>query len=167
VHGTRAGNLVAGSIIGGDYALKRGQSFMIGLDFITNVGSHQILVQSVEPQSTSSNLRPTAGRIWIVPRHAHLTLPNSWPGWPPKHPPTKPAKSDPKSWLQPHPNVLTLPTSRTIPPGRQAQLVYGISLDAAPSAGTSITALRIHFKQDGHSYVWTLPEPVHLSQPHQ
>src|SRR4029077_18705572 len=98
VRGTRAGNLDAGSITGASFPLRRGQSYMIGLDFIKNVGHDPILVESIHPQSNSPNLRSTPGRIWLVPRHAHLTLPNGWPGWPPKNPPTKPTRSDPKSW---------------------------------------------------------------------
>jgi hypothetical protein len=162
VRGTRAGNLDAGSVIGGDYPLQRGQSFMIGLGFIRNVGHQPILVESIHPQSSSPDLRATRGRIWLVPRNAHLSLPNAWPSWPPKNPPTKPDKSEPKSWVQPHPPILSLPTRRTIPPGRQAQLVYGIFLHSGPTARTRITALRITFRQGGDTYVWTLPEPVHL-----
>lgn len=162
VRGTRAGNLDAGSIIGAGYRLRRGQSYMVGLDFIRNVGHQPILVESIHPQSTSPDLRTTVGHIWIVPRNAHLLLPMGWPGWPPKNPPTRPSKSDPKSWVQPHPDLLSLPTSRVIPPGREAQLVYGIFLHAKPTAKTRITALLITFKQGGDTYVWTLPEPVHL-----
>jgi hypothetical protein len=162
VRGTRAGNLDAGSVIGADYPLQRGQSFMIGLDFIKNVGHQPIVVESIHPQSSSPDLRATPGRIWLVPRDAHLTLPNGWPGWPPKNPPTKPSRSDPKSWVQPHPAILSLPTHRTIPPGREAQLVYGIFLHTKPNPETRITALWITFKQGGDTYAWTLPEPVHL-----
>jgi hypothetical protein len=137
---------------------------MIGLDFDKNVGHDPILIQSIKPQSSSPSLRVTAGRIWIVPRNAHLMLPNGWPGWPPRDLPTKPGKGLPQSWTQPHPNVLSLPTSRTIPPGRQAQLIYGTFLHTEPGPKTSITGLLITFKQAGYKYVWTLPEPVHFVQ---
>lgn len=162
MHGTRAGNLDAGSVIGGAYPLMRGQRFMIGLDYVKNVGREPIRIESVRPQSSSPNLKATAGRVWILPRRWHLSLPSAWPGWPPNHPPTKPGKGVPQSWIQPHPDYLSIPTSRTIPPGRQAQLVYGIFLRSRPSAATRITALRITFKQGGTTYVWILPEPVHL-----
>jgi hypothetical protein len=162
LHGTRAGNLDAGSIVEGDYPLKRGQSLTIGLGFVRNVGHEPILVESIDPQSMSPSLRATRGHIWLVPPNAHLSLPNAWPGWPPKNPPTKPGRSEPKSWVQPHPDYLSLPTRRAIPPGREAQLVYGIFLHSNPTAKTRVTALRITFKQGGHIYLWTLPESVHL-----
>jgi hypothetical protein len=147
--------------MGAGVPLKRGQSYMIGLDFVKNVGHQPVLVEAIRPQSNSPGLRATPGRIWIVPHHAHLMLPMAWPGWPPKNPPTKPSKSDPTSWVQPHPDLLSLPTSREIPPGREAQLVYGIFLHSKPIAKTRITALRITFKQGSDTYVWTLPEQVH------
>lgn len=166
VHGVRAGNLDAGSIVSARYPLRRGESLTVGFVYLRNVGRSPILVESIQPQSTAASLRATPGRIWIIPRDAHLSLPISTPGWPPKHLPTKPPPSAPKSWVQPHPDVLSLPTSRMLFPGRQAQLLYGILLHANPSTSTRISALRIKFEEAGRSYVWTLPDSVALHKPH-
>ena len=47
LHGTRAGNLDAGSIVGARFPLRRGESYMIALDYIKNVGTTPILVESI------------------------------------------------------------------------------------------------------------------------
>jgi hypothetical protein len=45
-------------------------------------------------------------------------------------------------------------------------VVYGIFLHVEASSRIRSTALRIRFEQNGHAYVWTLPEPVHPLRPH-
>jgi len=162
VYGIRAGDLDAGSRISVNAPLRRGDSYMMGEISLKNVGNEPVLVESVEPQSTSSVLRATPAHIWIEPVNGHLNLPIGWPGWPPRSPPTEPPKWAP-NWVQPHPNVLALPTSQTIYPGREAQLVYGLFLSAAPTQKLRITALRITFKQAGRTFLWTLPAPVSVS----
>jgi hypothetical protein len=157
--GTRAGDLDAGSVVGAEIPLRPDASEMIGLASVENVGHGPVLVESVEPQSTSPKLRATRGRIWLYPRNSHLSLPDSWDGWPPRHPPTRPPKSEP-GWVQPHPDILALPTSREIPAGRDAQLVFGIFLHGDPSPRLRITGLRITFKDGDRTFVWTYPEPV-------
>jgi hypothetical protein len=169
VDGVRAGGLDAGNVVGAGIPIVSGESYMIGLVHVRNVGATPALVDSVRPESSSPNLRVTRGRIFIEPRDggaiaksgpvkgAHIApFPDAWPGWPPWHLPTKP--------VQPRPAILSLPTRRVIPPGRTAQLFYGVFLHAKPTARTRIVALRIRFTQGGGTYIWTLPEPVHIQR---
>ncbi len=158
--GTSAGHLDAGSVVGASFGLDKGESYTVGLVVLENRGTTPAVVESIRPLSTSPSLRATPGHLWLVPRNNHLSLPNGWPGWPPRNPPTKRAKWMPKSWVQPHPNLPRLPERLAIPPGREAQIVYGIFLHANPSPKIGITSLRITFRQGGTTYVWTLPEPV-------
>jgi len=164
VTGTQAGDLDAGSIITVAFALGRGQSFTLGENTLENVGEHPILVESVQPVSTSPALRTTQARLFLLPRLGHhagvMGLPGDAPGWPARYVPKKM-----KGWLEPHPPILSLPTRRFIPPGRSVQVMYGIHLHSQPSARTRITGLRIVFKQGGTTYVWTLPSRVHLRRP--
>lgn len=174
VWGTRAGDLDARFSNGAGVPLRRGGSYMLALEEVNNVGNAPIPIESVEPQSTSPNLRATKGRIWIMPRTlpplchgtSILGLPSGWPGWPPKNLPGKPPGFCPKSYVAPPSSFLSLPTSQTIYPGRRVALIYGISLHADPSPKFRITSLRITFKQGDRTIVWTLPEPVNVFKPH-
>ncbi len=160
--GTHAGDLTTGDI-GVGVSMKRGQSFTIGDDSIHNVGKQPVLVESIEPQSSSPSLRATVVRLWLAPLHGHLGLAGTAPGWPPTHPPTKPPKWAP-NWVQPHPNYASLPTSLVIPPGRNAQIEFGIFLRSDPSPQTRITGLRVTFVEGGRKFIWLLPETVDLQK---
>jgi hypothetical protein len=161
--GMRAGNLDGGSETGVQVPLRRGGSEMIGLEVVKNVGKSPILIESIEPQSTSPELHATRGRILRVRRRAHFEQPPLWwHGWPPKGVPFSGSKTHPNDWRVPHPDYLSLPTKGDVPPGAEAQLVYGIFLHADPSPKIRITAVRITFVQSGRTYVWTLPEEVRV-----
>ena len=97
--------------------------------------------------------------MWLIPTHSHLILPLSGHGWPPNHPPTSPPGTKP-GWVQPNPDLLALPASREIPPGREVQVVYGMFLHAEPSPKLGINALLITFKQRDRTFRWTLPDSV-------
>jgi hypothetical protein len=160
VSGTRAGNL-DGSGGGVGVPMRRGGSEMIGDSEVKNVGNSPILIESIEPLSTSPELHVTKGRIWALPAkrpNRVVALPMSWRGWPPKgH--MDPPNPEP-SWRTPTPDYLKLPTTGTISPGGEAQLVYGIFLHADPSPKLRITGVQITFKQDGRTIVWTKPDTV-------
>ena len=147
----------------GDLPLRRGGSEMIGATTVKNVGKSPILIESIEPQANSSALQVTKARIWYLGKDQKIgsrtvfLLPFASHGWPPRH--------VPDDGQTPHPNYLRLPTARTIPPGCEAQLVYGFLLRADPSPKLQITALRITFKQDGRTIVWTLPETIRVYPP--
>jgi hypothetical protein len=161
VSGMRAGNLDGGNESGAQVRLRRGGSEMIGLGFVKNVGKSPVLIESIQPLSTSPELHVTRGRIWRIKPTAHMSLPMWWRGWPPKDVPISPPKTKP-AWRDPHPDYLSLPTRGTIPPGAEAQLVYGIVLHADPSPKIRITALRITFVQSGRTVIWTVPEEVRV-----
>ena len=158
VTGTRAGGLDAGSVIGAGVPIRRGGSYMIALSGPKNVGHSPILIESVTPQTTSPLLRATIGHIYVLPKPLpHLiALPGAWPGWPPRR--------LPKSSMSAR-SVVSLPTSRTIYPGREAEFVYGIFLRGGRSSKLRITSLRITFKERDRTYVWTPPQPVSLVRP--
>ena len=161
VYGMRAGNLDGGYESGEQISLRRGGSEMIGLGFVKNVGKSPILIESIEPQSNSPKLGVTRGRIWRLPPTSHESLPMAWKGWPPRDVPKSPPGTKP-GWVQPRPDYLSLPKKGEIPPGSEAQLVYGIFLHADPSPKIRITALRIDVRAVRPHFVWTVPEEVRV-----
>jgi hypothetical protein len=161
IAGSRAGNLYGGNEFGVDVPLRRGESEMIALTEVKNVGNSPIRIESVKPQSTSSELRATDGRIWFKHlRKNEEGLPAYWPGWPPKNLPIKDG-----AWWIAHPDYLALPTTATIQPGETARLPYGISLRTDPSPDLKVTSVRVTFQQDGRTIVWTIPETVGVYPP--
>lgn len=154
VTGPRAGNLDGGSDGGVTAPMRRGESEMMGDTVVKNVGTTPILIESIEPLSTSPQLKVTRGRMYRVRRRAGFEQPPLWwRGWPPKGVPKGKAP-----FKNPHPDYLALPTEGEIPPGDEFQLVYGVFLHADPSPKLRVTGLRITFKQDGHTIVWIKPD---------
>lgn len=158
VTGTRAGNLDGGSDGGVQVPMRRGWSEMIGNTVVKNVGKTPILIESIEPLSTSPQLKATKGRMYDLKRRAGFEGPPLWwRGWPPKGVPKGKAP-----FRNPHPDYLALPTKGEIRPGHEFELVYGIFLHADPGPKLHITGLQITFKQDGQTFVWTKPDTVGL-----
>jgi hypothetical protein len=147
VNGLRAGGLDAGAKNGLSFGLHRGKFMEVGCVGVTNTANAPAVIESAIPITSSNKIEVTRAKVWVLPPKTKNLLPYLDVGWPPKDVTL----------------IRKLPSKDVVvPPGKQAQLVFGVRSLAPVGTTVRITGLRVLFKQGGQRYDWTLPLSVEM-----